>query len=79
MLATALALFSSGLWLGRWATFHDHRGAWQIQDPQAAAGTWRIELQHPPCSSVHNLEVIWPKVEDGPLAIECNEMPVTAR
>jgi len=49
------------------------------QDPQVMAGEWRIEIQHQPCDSVHNLEVIWPKDPDGPISIECNLMPVEAK
>lgn len=50
-------------------------------DPQVAAGEWSIEIQHPPCGSVHNLEVIWPKdgQQDAPIRIECNQMPVEVR
>jgi hypothetical protein len=56
---------------------HDHRMS--PADLQAASGEWKIEIQHPPCDSIHNLEVIWPKDSDGPVSIECNQMPVAER
>ena len=45
-------------------------------DPQYAAGEWRIEVQTPPCDSVHNVQVIYPQESGAPLTIECDQMPV---
>lgn len=52
--------------------------SWHV-DPQVAVGEWKIEMQTPPCDSVHNLQVIWPKESGAPLTIECNEMPVAEK
>lgn len=54
------------------------RSDWH-NEPQLAAGEWSIELQHPPCDSVHNIEVIFPKDGDSPIKIECNQMPVKTK
>jgi hypothetical protein len=48
-------------------------------DPQVAAGEWKIEIQTPPCDSVHNLQVIWPKESGAPVTLECDQMPVPTR
>lgn len=47
-----------------------------VTDSQVAAGEWKIEIQTPPCDSVHNLQVIWPKESGTPLIVECDSMPV---
>lgn len=48
-------------------------------DNQVAAGEWKIELQTPPCDSIHNLQVIWPAHSGEPATIECDLMPVGER
>ena len=48
-------------------------------DPQFAAGEWKIEVQTPPCDSVHNIQVIYPKDSGAPITIECNQMPVPTK
>lgn len=50
-----------------------------VEDPQVAAGEWKIEIQTPPCASYKNIEVIYPKASGLPMAIECNFMPVKTR
>lgn len=50
-----------------------------ITDRQVAAGEWKIEMQTPPCDSVHNLQVIWPQESGAPLTVECDQMPVGER
>lgn len=48
-------------------------------DPQYAAGEWKIQVQTPPCDSVHNVQVIWPKESGAPITIECDQMPVPTK
>jgi hypothetical protein len=48
-------------------------------DPQFAAGEWKIEVQTPPCDSVHNVQVIYPKESGAPITIECDSMPVPTK
>lgn len=54
------------------------KAAWHT-DPQFAAGEWKIEVQTPPCDSVHNVQVIYPKESGAPITIECDAMPVPTR
>jgi hypothetical protein len=54
------------------------KAAWHT-DPQFAAGEWKIEVQTPPCDSVHNVQVIYPKESGAPITIECDSMPVPTR
>jgi len=55
----------------------NHHGA--VVEPQFAAGEWKIEVQTPPCDSVHNVQVIYPKESGAPITIECDAMPVKTR
>jgi hypothetical protein len=51
---------------------------WVI-DTQYAAGEWKIEVQTPPCDSVRNVQVIYPKESGYPITIECDVMPVATK
>lgn len=48
-------------------------------DPQVAAGEWKIQVQTPPCDSVHNIQVIYPKESGAPITIECDQMTVAEK
>jgi hypothetical protein len=54
-------------------------GKAMVSEPRMAAGEWKIEAQTPPCDSVHNLQVIYPKESGAPITIECDAMPVPSR
>lgn len=70
--------------LGMWAE-SNHR-AWAF-DSQTEEGTWKIELQTPPCGlkqDIHgnntpDIEVVYPKNSGEPMSVECHSMPVGAR
>lgn len=80
---TAITLIAASMLTGMVGTIfaeqHIRKSTGWITDPEVAAGEWKIELQTPPCDSVHNMEVIWPKESGQPIAIECNQMPVAER
>ena len=69
-LAIALFLFFVSLYA---AEMHKKNYTYE---PQYAAGEWKIEVQTPPCDSVHNVQVIYPKESGAPITIECDAMPV---
>ena len=48
-------------------------------DNQVAVGEWKIEVQAPPCDSVRNIQVIYPKESGAPITIECDLMPVSTK
>lgn len=48
-------------------------------DTRIASGEWKIEVQTPPCESVKNLQVIWPKEPGAPVTIECDALPVPVK
>lgn len=75
-----LAVFAVLVWLLGYHT-GSARGAKEpfVNEPRMAAGEWKVEMQTPPCDSVHNMQVIWPKESGYPLTIECDSMPVPTR
>ena len=58
---------------------NEAQAAGLVNDPELAEGEWSIEAQTPPCSSAHNIQVIYPKESGAPIKIECDRMPVAER
>jgi hypothetical protein len=63
LLASMLLVLSTGC--AKWRT-----------DDRIAGGEWKVEVQTPPCDSVHNIQVIYPQESGYPITIECDSMPV---
>ena len=79
LLSATIGFFFVGTSIGWFASQHAaHKAGW-ITDPQVAAGEWTIQLQTPPCDSVHNVQVILPEQPAGVLTVECNLLPVAER
>lgn len=49
------------------------------KDSHYASGEWKVQMQTPPCDSVHNIQVIYPKESGAPITIECDSMPVPTK